>query len=106
METNLINIKLIKLARNPKEKYLLPSYKLSITNLDNFLTEKIISKNISLKNLYYKTVIYDYGDLQKIIRANLIPKYFISEYFLEEKYIPGKLELITEFTNNEKKINF
>ena len=106
METNLINIKLIKLARNPKEKYLLPSYKLSITNLDNFLTEKIISKNISLKNLYYKTVIYDYGDLQKIIRANLIPKYFISEYFIEEKYIPGKLELITEFTNNEKKINF
>lgn len=106
METNLINIKLIKLARNPKEKYLLPSYKLSITNLDNFLTEKIISKNISLKNLYYKTVIYDYGDLQKIIRANLIPKYFISEFFLEEKYIPGKLELITEFTNNEKKINF
>jgi hypothetical protein len=106
METNLINIKLIKLARNPKEKYLLPSYKLSITNLDNFLTEKIISKNISLKNLYYKTVIYDYGDMQKIIRANLIPKYFISEYFLEEKYIPGKLELITEFTNNEKKINF
>ena len=106
METNLINIKLIKLARNPKEKYLLPSYKLSITNLDNFLTEKIISKNISLKNLYYKTVIYDYGDLQKIIRANLIPKYFISEYFLEEKYIPGKLELITEFTNNEKKIIF
>ena len=106
METNLINIKLIKLARNPKEKYLLPSYKLSITNLDNFLTEKIISKNISLKNLYYKSVIYDYGDMQKIIRANLIPKYFISEYFLEEKYIPGKLELITEFTNNEKKINF
>ena len=106
METNLINIKLIKLARNPKEKYLLPSYKLSITNLDNFLTEKIISKNISLKNLYYKTVIYDYGDLQKIIRANLIPKYFISEFFLEEKYNPGKLELITEFTNNEKKINF
>ena len=106
METNLINIKLIKLARNPKEKYLLPSYKLSITNLDNFLTEKIISKNISLKNLYYKTVIYDYGDLQKIIRVNLIPKYFISEFFLEEKYIPGKLELITEFTNNEKKINF
>ena len=106
METNLINIKLIKLARNPKEKYLLPSYKLSITNLDNFLTEKIISKNISLKNLYYKTVIYDYGDLQKIIRVNLIPKYFISEFFLEEKYIPGKLELITEFTDNEKKINF
>ena len=106
METNLINIKLIKLAKKPKEKYLYPSYKLSITNLDNFLTEKILSKNISLKNLYYKTIIYDYGDMQKIIRANLIPKYFISEYFLEEKYIPGKLELITEFTNSEKKIPF
>ena len=106
METNLINIKLIKSARSPKEKYLYPPYKLSITNLDNFLTEKIISKNISLKNLYYKTIIYDFGDMQKIIRANLIPKYFLSESFLEEKYIPGKIELITEFTNNEKKIKF
>ena len=67
METNLINIKLIKLARNPKEKYLLPSYKLSITNLDNFLTEKIISKNISLKNLYYKTVIYIIKQLYMIM---------------------------------------
>jgi hypothetical protein len=106
METNLINIKLIKLARNPKERYLYPSYKLSITNLDNFLTEKILSKNISLKNLYYKTIIYDFGDMQKIIRANLIPKYFVSEFFLEEKYIPGKQELITDFSNNNKKINF
>ena len=106
METNLINIKLIKSAKSPKEKYLYPPYKLSITNLDNFLTEKIISKNISLKNLYYKTIIYDFGDMQKIIRANLIPKYFLSESFLEEKYIPGKIELITEFTNNEKKIKF
>ena len=106
METNLINIKLIKLARTPKERYLYPSYKLSITNLDNFLTEKILSKNISLKNLYYKTIIYDFGDMQKIIRANLIPKYFVSEFFLEEKYIPGKQELITDFSNNDKKINF
>jgi len=108
MESNLINIKLIKTQRNPKEKrkYLYPSYKISITNLDNFLTEKIISKKISLKNLYYKTIIYDYGDLQKIIRANFIPKYFLSEFFFEEKYIPGKIELITEFTDSEKKINF
>ena len=106
MELNLIKIKLIKTARNPKEKYLYPSYKLSITNCDNFLTEKILEKKLSLKNLYYKTIIYDFGDFQKIIRANLIPKYFLSQCFLEEKYIPGKLELITEFTNNEKKINF
>jgi len=106
MESNLIKIKLIKTAKNPKEKYLYPSYKLSITNCDNFLTEKILEKKLSLKNLYYKTIIYDFGDFQKIIRANLIPKYFLSQYFLEEKYIPGKLELITEFTNNEKKINF
>ena len=107
MESNLINIKLIKVQRNPKEKrkYLYPSYKLSIRNNDNFLTEKIIAKKLSLKNLYYKTIIYDYGDLQKIIRANFIPKYYISESFLEEKYIPGKIELITEFTDNEKKIN-
>ena len=56
MESDLINIKLIKMQRNPKEKrkYLYPSYKLSITNLDNFLTEKIIEKKISLKNLYIK----------------------------------------------------
>ena len=106
MESNLIKIKLIKTARNPKERYLYPSYKLSITNYDNFLTEKILEKKLSVKNLYYKTIIYDFGDFQKIIRANLIPKYFLTENFLEEKYIPGKLELITEFTNNEKKINF
>ena len=108
MESNLIYIKLFKVSRNPKEKkkYLFPSYKLSIINKDNFLTEKIISKKISLKNLYYKTIIYDCGDFQKIIRANLIPKFFLSEVFLEEKYIPGKIELITEFTENEKKINF
>ena len=107
MESDLINIKLIKVQRDPKEKkkYLYPSYKLNIINLDNFLTEKIISKKISLKNLYYKTIIYDFGDLQKIIRANFIPKYFLSENFLEEKYIPGKIELITEFTDNEKKLN-
>jgi hypothetical protein len=107
MESDLINIKLIKVKRDPKEKrkYLYPSYKLNIINLDNFLTEKIISKKISLKNLYYKTIIYDFGDLQKIIRANFIPKYFLSENFLEEKYIPGKIELITEFTDNEKKLN-
>ena len=106
MESNLIKIKLIKLARNPNEKYLYSNYKLSITNCDNFLTEKILEKKLSFKNLYYKTIIYDFGDFQKIIRANLIPKYFLSQFFLEEKYIPGKLELITEFTNNEKKINF
>ena len=107
MESDLINIKLIKVQRNQKEKkkYLFPSYKLSITNLDNFLTEKIIAKKIALKNLYYKTIVYDFGDLQKIIRANLIPKYFLSEDFLEEKYIPGKIELISEFTENQKKLN-
>ena len=78
MESDLINIKLIKVQKNQKEKrkYLFPSYKLAITNLDNFLTEKIIAKKIALKNLYYKTIVYDFGDLQKIIRANLIPKYF------------------------------
>ena len=106
MESNLINIKLIKTPRNPKEKYLFPSYKLSITNLDNFLTEKIISKKISLKNLLYKTIIYDLGDFQKIIKSNFLPKIFLSESFLEEKYIPGKEEIITEFTKNDKKINF
>lgn len=107
MESDLINIKLIKVQKNLKEKrkYLLPSYKLAIINLDNFLTEKIIEKKIALKNLYYKTIVYDFGDLQKIIRANLIPKYFLSEDFLEEKYIPGKIELITEFTENQKKLN-
>ena len=107
MESDLINIKLIKVQKNQKEKrkYLFPSYKLAITNLDNFLTEKIIAKKIALKNLYYKTIVYDFGDLQKIIRANLIPKYFLSENFLEEKYIPGKIELISEFTENEKKLN-
>ena len=54
--SNLIEIKLIKLSRNPKEKYVSPSFKLSITNLDNFLSEKIIYRNISFNNLFYKTI--------------------------------------------------
>jgi hypothetical protein len=105
MSSNLIEIKLIKQPINPKEKFLLPSYKISITNLDNFLTEKILSKNISLKNLLYKTIIYDFGDFQKIIKSNFIPNYPVSENFFEEKYIPGQKEIIAEFSNNKKKLN-
>jgi hypothetical protein len=105
MSSNLIEIKLIKQPINPKEKFLLPSYKISITNLDNFLTEKILSKNISLKNILYKTIIYDFGDFQKIIKSNFIPNYPVSENFFEEKYIPGQKEIIAEFSNNKKKLN-
>ena len=106
--SNLIEIKLIKLSRNPKEKYVSPSFKLSITNLDNFLSEKIIYRNISFNNLFYKTYIYNLDDFQKIIRANLIPKYPSSQqekYFLN-KYIPGKQTIIVELTNNEESIKF
>jgi hypothetical protein len=106
--SNLIEIKLIKLSRNPKEKYVSPSFKLSITNLDNFLSEKIIYRNISFNNLFYKTYIYNLDDFQKIIRANLIPKYPSSqqEKYILNKYIPGKQTIIVELTNNEESIKF
>ena len=110
--SNLIEIKIIKLSRNPKEKYLFPSFKLSITNLDNFLSEKIFYRNISFNNLYYKTYILNLGDFQTIIRANSIPKYpsfqnsLQQEQFLLNKYIPGKLTIIVELTNNEERIKF
>ena len=111
--SNLIQIKLVKLARNPKEKYEFPSFKLSITNLDNFLSEKIIYRNISFNNLIYKTYIYNLGNLNKIIRSNFIPQYpsyqnssLGQQEFLTNKYIPGKQTIITELTNNEEKIKF
>ena len=111
--SNLIDIKLIKLARNPKEKYESPSFKLSITNLDNFLSEKIIYRNISFNNLFYKTYIYNLDNFQKIIRSNFIPKYPSyqnilnrQEEFLTNKFIPGKQTIITELTSNEEKIKF
>ena len=111
--SNLIQIKLIKLARNPKEKYESPSFKLSITNLDNFLSEKIIYRNISFNNLVYKTYIYNFGDFQKIIRSNFIPNYPSyqnslngQKEFLTNKFIPGKQTIVIELTNNEEKIKF
>ena len=110
--SNLIEIKIIKLSRNPKEKYLSPSFKLSITNLDNFLSEKILYRNISFNNLFYKTYIYNVGDFQTIIRANSIPKYpsfqnpLQQEQFFLNKYIPGKQTIIVELTNNEERIKF
>ena len=111
--SNLIQIKLVKLARNPKEKYEFPSFKLSITNLDNFLSEKIIYRNISFNNLIYKTYIYNLGNLNKIIRSNFIPQYpsyqnssLGQQEFLTNNYIPGKQTIITELNNNEEKIKF
>ena len=110
--SNLIEIKIIKLSRNPKEKYLSPSFKLSITNLDNFLSEKIFYRNISFNNLYYKTYIHNLGDFQAIIRANSIPKNpsfqnsLQQEQFFLNKYIPGKQTIIVELTNNEERIKF
>ena len=113
MNSNLIEIKLIKLARNPKEKYSSPSFKLSITNLDNFLSEKIIYRNLSFNNLFYKTYIYNLDNFQKIIRANFIPTYpsyqnnlLKKEDFLMNKFIPGKQTIIVELSNNEEKVAF
>ena len=110
--SNLIEIKIIKLSRNPKEKYLSPSFKLSITNLDNILSEKIFYRNISFNNLYYKTYIYNLGDFQTIIRENSIPNQPLfqnplqQEIFFLNKYIPGKQTIIVELTNNEERIKF
>ena len=110
--SNLIEIKLIKLARNPKEKYVSPSYKLSIKNLDNFLSEKIIRQNIDFKDLFYKTSIYILDNLQKVIRSNFIPIYPVNQnimqrdMFLINKFVPGKQTIITELTDNEERIPF
>ena len=110
--SNLIEIKLIKLARNPKEKYVSPSYKLSIKNLDNFLSEKIIRQNIDFKDLFYKTSIYILDNLQKVIRSNFIPIYPVNQnimqrdMFLMNKFVPGKQTIITELTDNEERIPF
>ena len=111
--SNLIEIKLVKLARNPKEKYVSPSFKLSIKNLDNFLSEKIISRNISFNDIFYKIYIYSMDNLQKIIRSNFIPQYPSyqnalnqQENFLLNKFVPGKQTIVVELTNNEKRIKF
>ena len=111
--SNLIEIKLVKLARNPKEKYVSPSFKLSITNLDNFLSEKIIYRNISFNDIFYKIYIYNMDNFQKIIRSNFIPKYPSyqnsmnqQENFLLNQFVPGKQTIIVELTNNEKRIKF
>ncbi len=112
--SNLIEIKLIKLSKNPKEKYVSPSFKLSITNLDNFLSEKIIYQNISFNDIFYKTYIYNLGNFQQIIRENKIPQFppshnniiFQKEKSLLNKYIPGKPTIIVELTSNEEKFIF
>ena len=110
--SNLIEIKLIKLSRNPKEKYVSPAYKLSIKNLDNFLSEKIIRQNIDFKDLFYKTSIYILDKLQNVIRSNFIPIYPVNQnimqrdLFLMNKFVPGKQILITELTDNEERIPF
>jgi len=109
---NLIEIKLIKLARNPKEKYVSPSFKLSIKNLDNFLSEKIIRQNIDFKDLFYKTSIYILDNFQKVIRSNFIPIYPVNQnmlqrdLFLMNQFVPGKQIIITELTDNEERILF
>jgi len=110
--SNLIEIKLIKLARNPKEKYVSPSFKLSIKNLDNFLSEKIIRQNIDFKDLFYKTSIYILDNFQKVIRSNFIPIYPMNQniqqrdLFLMNQFVPGKQIIITELTDNEERILF
>jgi hypothetical protein len=112
--SNLITIIIIKLSRNPKEKYVSPSFKLSITNLDNFLSEKIIYQNISFNDLFYKTYICNLGNFQQIIRANKIPQFPPShinmvsqnEKSFLDKYVPGKPTIIVELTSNKEKIIF
>ena len=110
--SNLIEIKLIKLARNPKEKYVSPSFKLSIKNLDNFLSEKIIRQNIDFKDLFYKTSIYILDNFQKVIRSNFIPIYPMNQniqqrdLFLMNQFVPGKQIIITQLTDNEERILF
>jgi hypothetical protein len=63
----------IKLKRNPKEKFILYNYKISIINNDTNLTEKIISKNIQFKNLFYSLQITELDLINNIIQNNFFP---------------------------------
>ena len=82
MNNEKIEIKLVKVNRNPNEKFVNFFFKLSIVNNDLFLTEKIIEKNIQLKDLKYKTKIIQLDEFSKIIKSNFLQEYYPSQQIL------------------------
>jgi hypothetical protein len=82
-----LKINPIKLKRNPKEKFSLYNYKISIINNDTNLTEKIIAKNIQFKNLFYSLQIIQLDLLNNIIKNNFFP----SIYYVNNPIIINKL---------------
>ena len=82
MNNEKIEIKLVKVNRNPNEKFVNFYFKLSIVNNDLFLTEKIIEKNIQLKDLKYKTKIIQLDEFSKIIKSNFLQEYYPSQQIL------------------------
>ena len=85
-----LSISPIKLKRNPKEKFALYNYKISIINNDTNLTEKIISKNIQFKNLFYSLQIIQLDLMNNIIKNNFIPSinYIINPIIINKLYKP------------------
>jgi len=82
-----LTISPVKLKRNPKEKFVLYNYKISIINNDTNLTEKIISKNIQFKNLFYNLQIIKLDLINNIIQNNFFP----SNIYINNPIIINKL---------------
>ena len=53
----------------------LSTIKLKITNKYNFISEKLLSQNISIKDVKYKVIVKDLGSVDSIIKYNFIPSY-------------------------------
>ena len=105
MKKNKIEIKLIKVNRNPKEKYVNINYyfQLLIINNDTFLTEKIIEKNIQFQNLKYKTKIIQLSEFSKIIKANFLQEHYPNEQELiyYKDYSPKEIYLDLKELNRD-----
>ena len=105
MKKNKIEIKLIKVNRNPKEKYVNINYyfQLLIINNYTFLTEKIIEKNIQFQNLKYKTKIIQLSEFSKIIKANFLQEHYPNEQELiyYKDYSPKEIYLDLKELNRD-----
>ncbi len=67
MKNNQISISINKRLTN--------KIKLNISNKDNFFTEKLLSKNINVCNIFYAVIIKDLGKVENIIKYKFVPNY-------------------------------
>ena len=74
----------------------LSTIKLKITNKDNFLSEKLLSQNISIKDVKYKVIVKDLGSVDSIIKYNFIPSYSSNS---KQLFFDYKRELLIDLTN-------